>query len=330
MSCNIGSTYSKTLALIFHLGGNFVNNVEGEMRYNGGSMRVKTIKQGIRHEELRLMILEYFDIDVNICDMKYRVSFDDKALVDLVDDSEVDNLFQYNDTSAHAYLALKESTPEVMDDPQIIDNYLGLSQEMCFLSSRENNIDGTVCDENGGDCVREGSGGCHVRLVSTVEIALIPMPEMNAVKWKELLLGKKQTFANATEFRKAVYKFSIAENFEYKYVKNCEECVHVKCNVEGCPWRIIARVAAKRSLFLIVTQLSNEHVHNAQEIMQVTHGGRAALTSSIIIEEVRDHTEKCPNEIRRTLTRDYGVKLTYKQAYRAKEKALEEIQGRPE
>ncbi|XP_028784192.1 uncharacterized protein LOC114740238 [Neltuma alba] len=71
-------------------------------------------------------------------------------------------------------------------------------------------------------------------------------------------------------------------------------------------------------------------MHNAQEIMQVTRGGRAALTLSIIIKEVRDHTNKHLNEIRRTLARDYGVKLTYKQAYRAKKKALEEIQGRLE
>ncbi|XP_028785917.1 uncharacterized protein LOC114741821 [Neltuma alba] len=191
-------------------------------------------------------------------------------------------------------------------------------------------MDGTVCDENGGDCVREGGRGCHVRPVSTVEIAPPPIPEMNTVKWKELLLGKKQTFANVTEFKKTVYKFSIAENFKYKYVKNCEECVHVKCNIEGCPWWIIARATTNRSPFLIVTQLKNEHVHNAQEIMQVTHGGRVALTSSIIIEEVRNHTDKRPNKIRRTLARGYGVKLTYKQAYRAKEKALKEIQGRPE
>ncbi|XP_028763658.1 uncharacterized protein LOC114721933 [Neltuma alba] len=295
-----------------------------------GNWKKRCDDHGIMQNELQYWVNIFKDTCVDFSSWWKLLSLDDKALVDLVDDSEVDNLFQYNDTSAHVYLALKESTPEVMDDPQIIDNYLGLSQQMCFLSSRENNMDGTVCDENGGDCVREGGGGCHVRLVSTVEIAPTPMPEMNAVKWKELLLGKKQTFANATEFRKAVYKFSIAENFEYKYVKNCEECVHVKCKVEGCPWRIIARVAAKRSPFLVVTRLSNEHVHNAQEMMQVTHGGRAALTSSIIIEEVRDHTEKRPNEIRRTLARDYGVKLTYKQAYRAKEKALEEIQGRPE
>ncbi|XP_028807155.1 UDP-glycosyltransferase 88A1-like [Neltuma alba] len=200
-----------------------------------GNWKKRCDDHGIMQNELQYWVNIFKDTCVDFSSWWKLLSLDDKALVDLVDDSEVDNLFQYNDTSAHVYLALKESTPEVMDDPQIIDNYLGLSQQMCFLSSRENNMDGTVCDENGGDCVREGGGGCHVRLVSTVEIAPTPMPEMNAVKWKELLLGKKQTFANATEFRKAVYKFSIAENFEYKYVKNCEECVHVKCKVEGCP-----------------------------------------------------------------------------------------------
>ncbi|XP_028798837.1 uncharacterized protein LOC114754226 [Neltuma alba] len=107
--------------------------------------------------------------------------------------------------------------------------------------------------------------------------------------------------------------------------------MYVKYNVEGCPWRISARTAGKSTpAFLRVTILKNEHVHNAQDNLHVTHGGSASLTSSIIIEEVRDHIDMHPNDIKKRLERDYGVKLTYKQAYRAKEKALEDIHGRPD
>ncbi|XP_028768191.1 uncharacterized protein LOC114725796 [Neltuma alba] len=154
---------------------------------------------------------------------------------------------------------------------------------------------------------------------------------MNSLKWKTILLGLRQTFPDADDFKKKLHKFSIANKFEYKYVKNSNAHMYVKCNVEGCPWRISARTARKNTpVFLRVTTFKNENVHNAQDNLHVTHGGSARLTSSIIIEEVRDHIDMRPNDIKKRLERDYGVKLTHKQAYRTKEKALEDIHGRPD
>ena len=64
-------------------------------------------------------------------------------------------------------------------------------------------------------------------------------------------------------------------------------------------------------------------------MLGMRHSATARRTSTIIIDEVRDQIDKKPKELMATLSREYGVKLTYKQAYRAKEKALEEIQGSP-
>ncbi|XP_028798742.1 uncharacterized protein LOC114754150 [Neltuma alba] len=94
----------------------------------------------------------------------------------------------------------------------------------------------------------------------------------------------------------------------------------VRCKVEGCPWKICANAVGKKTPFLCVTTFVNEHVHSVQDNLQVSHGGRASLTSAIIIDEVRNHIDKRPTEIMTILKRDCGVNLTYKQAYRAKEK----------
>ncbi|XP_028799280.1 uncharacterized protein LOC114754657 [Neltuma alba] len=106
--------------------------------------------------------------------------------------------------------------------------------------------------------------------------------------------------------------------------------MYVKCSVEGCPWSISARAGRKSTPFLRVATFINEHVHNAQDNLRVEHCGSTSLTSSIIIDKVNDHIDRLPNDIRKSLERDYGVKLTYKQAYRAKQKALEDIHGRPD
>ncbi|XP_028800236.1 uncharacterized protein LOC114755514 [Neltuma alba] len=104
--------------------------------------------------------------------------------------------------------------------------------------------------------------------------------------------------------------------------------MYMKCNVEGCPWRISARVGRKSTLFLRVATFINEHAHNAQDNLHVEHGGSASLTSLVIIDEVNDHIDRYPNYIRKSLERDYDVKLTYKQEYRVKQKVLEDIHGR--
>ncbi|XP_028782694.1 uncharacterized protein LOC114738798 [Neltuma alba] len=58
---------------------------------------------------------------------------------------------------------------------------------------------------------------------------------------------------------------------------------------------------------------SVRHIHSTQDNLIVTYGGSAALTSSVIVEEIRDHAEKQPTEIRKMLEREYGVRLTYYQ-----------------
>ncbi|XP_054816860.1 uncharacterized protein LOC129316459 [Prosopis cineraria] len=81
---------------------------------------------------------------------------------------------------------------------------------------------------------------------------------------------------------------------------------------------------------LRVTTFKNEHLHSAQEDLEVSYSIRCTLTSSIIDDIVRSNVEKRPNEIKADIYRDYGISLTYRQALRAKERALVEINGLPD
>ncbi|XP_028804019.1 uncharacterized protein LOC114759092 [Neltuma alba] len=309
MSCNIVSTSSKRLACYFHADGKFVENDDGEVKYCGGTVRVRVINEGTKIEDLRAMIGEWFSMDCHDCDIKYTLSFDERVLVDLIDDGEVDNLFEYNDRNAHIYIAHKgnDNVEEGMGYPETISRMVGLSEQ-----SDEPMLEGNALESTSSG----GSERPTVSLPYGVVSAPTPLPKMNSLKWKELLLRWNQTFANAEDFKKKVHKFSIANKFEY--------------NVEGCLWRISARVGRKSTLFLRVATFINEHVHNAQDNLRVEHCGSASLIASIITDEVNDHIDRRPNDIRKTLKRDYGVKLTYKQAYRVKQKALEDIHGRPD
>ena len=104
-----GNTFFKVTYLFFPCWGEFVTNGEGEVKYNGGSVRVKSLKEGLKLEELRVMIGQWFGIDGHGCDIKYTLSFDEKVLVDMIDDYEMENLFNYNERSAHVYVGCKDT-----------------------------------------------------------------------------------------------------------------------------------------------------------------------------------------------------------------------------
>ncbi|XP_028782007.1 uncharacterized protein LOC114738152 [Neltuma alba] len=185
--------------------------------------------------------------------------------------------------------------------------------------------------ENGVECLTfEGGGSSQRSKCSGLESKGRLMGEMNCTKWAGVFVGVGQYVPHAVVFREAVYRFSIAEKFVARYIKNSKEKMNVRCKVERCPWKICANVVRKNSHLLRVTTFCNKHIHSAQDNLIVTYGGSAALTSSVIVEEIRDHAEKRPTEIRKMLEREYGVRLTYCQAYRVKEKAMEEIHGKPE
>ncbi|XP_054801455.1 uncharacterized protein LOC129305452 [Prosopis cineraria] len=157
-----------------------------------------------------------------------------------------------------------------------------------------------------------------------------PIPKMSSMKWKDLLVGKGQFFPNVDAFRQALYKYSVSHKFSYKFKKNNKEKIVAYCKVEGCEWNIAAYSIGKDNEILRVTKFNNDHTHNAQDNLIVSHPARSKLTSSIMVDALRSNIDKGANELARDLYREYGVRLSYSQAYRGREKALREIHGRAE
>ena len=55
--------------------------------------------------------------------------------------------------------------------------------------------------------------------------------ELNSAKWRNLFTGPMQTFADADEFKKALYKYSVANKFEYAFKRNSSSIMSVYCRV---------------------------------------------------------------------------------------------------
>ncbi|XP_028755832.1 uncharacterized protein LOC114715203 [Neltuma alba] len=332
MNFEAGSSCGKELFCYFHVGGKFVTNGEGEVRYNGGGVRLRSIKDGLTLDELRLMISEWIGGDGRNYDIKYTVAFDEKTLIDLHDNAEMYNLFQYNGNSGHVYVAEKRQVgPQPRDNVEITERFMGMSQQTELDASPISLCCdyGWLSEENARECDNDEISG-PPNVDKSIGAEDTDGSEMVHAEWRGLLTGVGQRFPSADVFRVSVYKFALANKFVAKYMRNSKEFMSIRCKVEGCPWKLCANHVGKSCDVLRVTTFINRHVHSAQDSLDVMHSGRASLNSSIIIDEMRDHADKRTSEIRKRLKREYGIDLTYKQAYRAREKSLEDIYGRPE
>ena len=187
-----------------------------------------------------------------------------------------------------------------------------------------------VSIDGGVEGITQDVVGNHISLeCGTPTQSLTPTTELNSTKWRNLFRGPMQIFADADDFKKTLYKYSVANKFEYKYQRNSSSRMSVRCKVHGCKWKLTANAVGKTSSLLRVTTFNDEPDHSAQDHLKVSNSATSSLTSSLVMDEISNHNDKKPTEIRKILLTDYSVQLTYKQAYRAKEKALEELQGRP-
>ena len=118
-----------------------------------------------------------------------------------------------------------------------------------------------------------GSDNCLDR--DTPTQTHIVATELNSAKWRNLFTSPMQTFADADEFKKALYKYSVANKFEYAFKRNSSSRMSVYCKVNGCEWKLMANAVGKT---LRVTKFNDEHDHSAQDHLKVTNSTTASLT----------------------------------------------------
>ncbi|XP_028776827.1 uncharacterized protein LOC114733520 [Neltuma alba] len=321
----MASSSRKQVFCIFHVRGHFVKTSEGKFIYEGGIITGRLIREGMTYEELQCMVAHDVWPGTREYKMKYTVSFDRDTFLDLVDDIGVGQVIEYNNSSGHVYVCENEkdfTQVSQLDSVQELDDLVG----PCGMSVSAMELDLDT------DNINISSVQDVPTLIGSVGMETLPTPiaVMNSSKWADLLMSRGQTFVSAEHFREALYKYSLAHKFGYRYVKNDRHKMIVKCCVEGCPWEISAYGVGENNGFLVVRRFNYEHLHYAQDNLVVPQRKRCKLASAVIIDELISCMHKAPNDIRRDLEREYGLRLNYQQAYRAKEKALEKIHGCPQ
>ncbi|KAH7833626.1 hypothetical protein Vadar_008201 [Vaccinium darrowii] len=125
-----------------------------------------------------------------------------------------------------------------------------------YPSTRE-----SICTDNNNTSVREtmASNPSEMTNGRTKEMGLMPYLPKNA---NEILSGKGQLFDSPNLFKQALMIFAASDKFSFKYLDNRKAYYQIVCQVQGCPWKLMARFDSGGDLVRVI-DMKNEHKHNA-------------------------------------------------------------------
>ncbi|XP_058185845.1 uncharacterized protein LOC131303073 [Rhododendron vialii] len=136
-------------------------------------------------------------------------------------------------------------------------------------------------------------------------------------------LGLGMIFANATLFRAALWKYTIQNRTEFTFVKNDGDRV-TDVGSNGCGWRVHANYFQDTKSFQIKSLVN--HPYSCPRQYRLRHANSAWLARTYMDRLVDDPNWKV-SALRKAAKRKHTVEVTDSQAYKAKKRALEAIEG---
>ncbi|CAA0828636.1 Unknown protein [Striga hermonthica] len=139
----------------------------------------------------------------------------------------------------------------------------------------------------------------------------------------ELHVG--QEFADVKACRRALRDTAIALHFEMQTIKSDKTRFTAKCAADGCPWRIHAAKLPGVPTFTIRT------INDAHTCGGIAHLGHQQASvqwvANSVEQRLRENPNYKPKEILEEIHRTHGITLSYKQAWRGKERIMAAMRG---
>ncbi|KAJ0079782.1 hypothetical protein Patl1_23250 [Pistacia atlantica] len=139
----------------------------------------------------------------------------------------------------------------------------------------------------------------------------------------ELVVG--QEFPDVKSCRRALRDTAIALHFEMQTIKSDKTRFTAKCATEGCPWRIHAAKLPGVPTFTIRT------IHESHTCGGISHLGHQQASvqwvANSVEQRLRENPNYKPKEILEEIHRVHGITLSYKQAWRGKERIMAAMRG---
>ncbi|CAN6361671.1 unnamed protein product [Urochloa humidicola] len=166
----------------------------------------------------------------------------------------------------------------------------------------------------------------HPHDLSQAPLAVAPVVQSRTmVVSPEFQLAVGQEFPDVMSCRRAIRNTAIACHFEIQTVKSDKTRFTAKCAAEGCPWRIHAAKLPGVPTFSIRT------IHDNHSCVGINHLGHQQASvqwvATTVEERLRENPQCKPKEILEEIHKAHGITLSYKQAWRGKERIMAAVRG---
>lgn len=255
------------------------------------------------------MALQHAQIQSDEHENRYEQSHDDR--INSGEDDKMAADQDNTDPESHGHqLVLTTQNPELglleNDELAVVENH-DIDDNLELALDENQDLTPDMSDE-------------HAHLVVTPFIqsrTLVPAPT------HELTVG--QEFPDVKSCRRALRDTAIALHFEIQTVKSDKTRFTAKCASEGCPWRIHAAKLPGVPTFTIRT------IHEEHTCGGITHLGHQQASVQWVAKSVeqslRENPHYKPKEILEEIHRVHGITLSYKQAWRGKERIIAAVRG---
>lgn len=143
-------------------------------------------------------------------------------------------------------------------------------------------------------------------------------------------LHVEQQFVTKADLQVAVHELALKFNFEFKVKKSNKSLLTLVCVNDNCHWRLRATKMETNESF-VVHKYTREHTCGLGTRVNDHRQARSWFIGRQIMDKYEDpRMIYRPSDIVNDVRLNYGVKLSYKKAWKAKECALEQLMGSTE
>lgn len=129
-------------------------------------------------------------------------------------------------------------------------------------------------------------------------------------EWERELIGGGQQFQSPAAFRLALYKYSVAKCFKYKFKRNTSKKILVRCAVDGCPWKVTAYGVRNTNLIRVNTLIDkHEHLVKGQTNL------KPSLKTRLVAEMIKENMKESPDHVSRQTCMDFLGDLSVPSTY---------------
>ena len=121
---------------------------------------------------------------------------------------------------------------------------------------------------------------------------------------------------------------SLIGRFWYRFKKNNLKQMSVFYTIEKCPWRITCCAIGLAKVVHVHT-FEIDHNHSLDDVASSQPSNKTKRVSKMIDDVICSTPNYQPHQIYKYFVRQYGLRLSYNQAWHLNEKAKERIYGIP-